>query len=197
MKKDRIIYYSNDFGQYKNIISIPKSMDDDEYIEIRLVGIGSIFKATLIYHIEREELLIIKTPNTNDSEIPKLIKRELENYLQIKSPFIPRLYGTIKDKHYIVIEFINGRLLENIKNIPLTNEDKYTIIFELMLIIKYFHHNNFIFRDLKPNNVMIDENKTAVLIDFDRMIQYEQQNSYAYDLTNNFQSCFLAPELNQ
>lgn len=28
-----------------------------------------------------------------------------------------------------------------------------------------------IYRDLKPNNVMIDENKTAVLIDFDRLIE--------------------------
>ena len=40
-----------------------------------------------------------------------------------------------------------------------------------MIVFKYFHDNGYIYCDLKPDNVMIDNNKNIVLIDLDRLIK--------------------------
>ena len=57
----------------------------------------------------------------------------------------------------------------NMNNI--NEEEKIFIIFELMMIIKYIHCKDYILRDLKPNNIIIDFNNTAVVIDFDRVVK--------------------------
>lgn len=40
-----------------------------------------------------------------------------------------------------------------------------------MEIIDYFHDNKYVLRDIKPDNIIIDENNIVVMIDFDRMIE--------------------------
>ena len=63
------------------------------------------------------------------------------------------------------MEFIYGRKLSDTKLLHFDINKKLEIIFE------YLHHNNLIYRDLKPNNMILDHNKTVVLIDFDRMLK--------------------------
>ena len=149
--------------------SSQETMNEQDYVELRSIGKGTIFECKLIYHIKRSELYAIKKPYQIHSENRKLLDREAENYLKVRHPFLPKFYGKVLNKDYIVIDFINGQTLDSIEKIELTYNEKITVIFELMLVIKYLHNNKFIHRDLKPNNVMIDENKTLVLIDLDRL----------------------------
>lgn len=158
---------------------------------LRNVGIGSLFKCDLIYHVKRGELYVLKTAYGSDIEIPTLQEREYENYKNIRHPLLPKFYGRVKDTSDLVIEFINGQSLLNINKMKLTYSDKLTIIFELMLIIHYFHENELIYRDLKPNNVIFDENKTVVLIDFDRLVKNNNDEKRTGDLS----SAFIDPEI--
>ena len=68
------------------------------------------------------------------------------------------------------------------------------IIIEILLTIQYFHDNNLIYRDLNPNNIIIDHNKNAVVIDFDRMIENNEQNK-EIKTTIDFESHYIAPEV--
>ena len=178
----------NRFQYFNSNNSISEELNEDEYIELRIIGFGAVFKAILLYNFEKEELFCYKTANTFDNETPKLLKRELDNYSIINHPFLPKFYGTINK--YPVIEFINGQEINNLK-MQLEISDKITIIFELMIVLKYLHDKEFIFRDLKPNNIMIDINKTMVLIDFDRMIRDSKNPNFTAD----FQTVFMAPEV--
>ncbi|KAK8839704.1 hypothetical protein M9Y10_031408 [Tritrichomonas musculus] len=173
----------------------PEIFEKEEFVELRTVGNGSFALCKLVYHIKRQELFVVKKPNTNDVENDKLLKREIENYKKIKHPFLPKFYGTVKDKNYLVIEFINGSTLKKMSPDYLNFNEKITVIFELIFAMKYMHDNKFIYRDLKPNNVMIDENKTAVLIDFDRLISNEN-NEEIQEQTLDINADFLAPEVN-
>lgn len=167
---------------------------DDNFINLRTVGIGSIFKTELMIDIVHERLFLFKIPHYEIDEITKLIQREIKNYSKISHPFVPEFYGTIlNNKRYnIIIEYINGQTLSDITNWHFSFEEKILIIFEIILVIYYFHTNNLIYRDLKPDNIMIDHNKNIVLIDFDRMIDLSNNG----DFTKSFCTNYIAPEVN-
>ena len=150
---------------------IPIIIKEEEIIELRDIGPGFNFKTVLIYHIEREELYAEKKQQGISPEIEKLKEREIELYSKVQHPLIPKLIGIGPNKEYLIIEFINGRTLLEINEVQLNFNEKITIFFELMIIIEFLHRKGFVYRDLKPNNIIIDENKTAILIDFDRMIE--------------------------
>ena len=105
---------------------------------------------------------------------------------------IPKYYGSFanNDYYYIIIEFINGNPIEKVKQY-----EKIKVIFELIMIISYLHKNKLIYRDFKPNNMLIDMNSTTILIDFDRIVDYK--NGEDMDSTKDFASVFIAPELNE
>lgn len=63
-----------------------------------------------------------------------------------------------------------------------------------MVVIEYIHYNGFIYRDIKPDNFIVDENKSLYLIDFDEMIKKSSLDLNS-EFTTNFQSEFVAPEI--
>lgn len=65
-----------------------------------------------------------------------------------------------------------------------------------MIIFEYLHHNKLIYRDLKPNNIILDHNKTVVLIDFDRMLKKSSIDPNN-ETTKNFDHYYLAPEIGE
>lgn len=174
--------------------SSKKIFNESDFIELRNAGASTISTILLVFYIEKEELLIIKKRNQCDFEYKKLYEREYDNYIKIKNPFLPKFYGITNKNNCLVTEFINGSLLRDIRKLNLTINEKITIIFELMIIIEFLHRNNFVYRDLKPNNLIIDLNKTIVLIDFDRMVPYDE-NSNEEIHTSIFNSFYAAPEV--
>ena len=65
-----------------------------------------------------------------------------------------------------------------------------------IMIFQYLHRKSFVYRDLKPNNIMIDQDKTVISIDFDRMIKTTNgSDDDEYEHTADFGSDFVAPEI--
>lgn len=166
-----------------------KTFSIKEFIIISQLGTGSSGYAQLAYHIKTEAIFALKAvlPNTED----KIFKRVFENYKNIFHPFIPRFHGTIESHQMLVIDFIEGCSLSKIDKLHLDINDKYIIILEIMFTLKTIHTHNYVYRDLHPNNIIIDHQKSAILIDFDRMIQ-QQEN---YQGTVNFVHQYIAPEI--
>ena len=64
-----------------------------------------------------------------------------------------------------------------------------------MLIFKYFYDNQMVYRDLKPDNIMIDENKELVLIDLDSLIKIDECKTSENTLDIGY--IFIAPEVEE
>lgn len=191
-------YFQIDYDRFKSFIKDKNNFSpndyikEDDYVELRVIGIGSRFQVVLIYLIEPRELRAIKKPNFLDSRTSELIDREKKIYMKIKHPFVPKFYGIVKDKNYLVLEFINGKELTNVNQMQLNEDEIITVIFELILLVFFFHSHNMIIRDLKKNNVIIDINKNLVMIDFDQVHEYQNITERSILISES-----IAPEIKE
>lgn len=125
-----------------------------------------------------------------------LIQRELDNYSKVHHPFLLRTFGNKinQNQNCLILEYVEGFTLDIIKEMNLKMNERIKIIFQMMIILQYLHHNNYIYRDLKPNNLIIDKFGSIVLIDLDRMIENNEIYT-GVNSTHDFGSIFIAPEI--
>ena len=85
----------------------------------------------LIYYYKNEELLALKRPFDNGIET---VRRERQNYLKFRFPFIPKYYGYVcqNDREYIIIEYIFGQALDKYDLTKLDEKEKKKNYFSVM-----------------------------------------------------------------
>ncbi|KAK8895462.1 cAMP-dependent protein kinase catalytic subunit [Tritrichomonas musculus] len=125
----------------------------DEYIDLRNIYTSNNSIINLIYHIEKQQLLILKQIFGDEKD--KLISREKNYYLKISHPFLLKYFGSTKDNlnEALVFEYINGSSISSIPKMKLEMKNKIKIILQIMIIIDYLHYHHLIYRDLKPDNI--------------------------------------------
>lgn len=156
----------------------------NDFILLREIGRGGFATVYLVYHIEKEEIFALKSPFNSDCESIELIERERSNYLNIRFPFIVKYFGYIEQGNIkcLLLEFVKGKTLKNYDSNQLSYREKCNAIFELILTVQYIHSFGYICRDMHLENIIINENKDAVLIDFDRVIKIEEQKTKDFAL---------------
>jgi serine/threonine protein kinase len=145
-----------------------------DYFIIKEIDEGAFGSVYLVQKEKTDELYALKVLNkdflikTEKTEEP-MIERNI--LLMCDHPSIIKLIKTFQTKHklYFVLEYINNtnlnNLLEKISIIP--NKMAKQIIAELVNVIHYLHIKmNISHNDLKPSNIMLDDNYHIKLIDF-------------------------------
>ncbi|MEC4991364.1 MAG: serine/threonine-protein kinase, partial [Oscillatoria sp. PMC 1068.18] len=101
----------------------------------------------------------------------KLFEQEAQRLYELKHPQIPKLRAYFKQGNslYLVQEFVEGEdLYKEFLKYGRFNEKKIrSLLTELLPVIEYIHDHNVLHRDIKPQNIMRDEQtKSLILIDF-------------------------------
>merc|ERR1712151_953429 len=169
---------NNDWRIDSGDVSV-KVHPDGNFEEI--LGYGSFSTVVKgVYKVNKKEISVaVKVPrNANEiqdcEELIKVFKRELRIFYSINHKNIVKFYGGIErnmndlPSYRIVTEILEIDLERFIKenHDSLDREDRMSILEGVIDGLSYLHCVKIIHRDIKPKNIMLDENGTPKIIDF-------------------------------
>jgi serine/threonine protein kinase len=132
-------------------------------------GMATVFRAV---DLEDGKIVAIKVPHPEMESDPLLydrFQREEDIGTRMEHPGVMKvLPNPGRSQVYIVMEWVSGRLLRHIMNeekkLPLARAVHLTI--GICDALEYIHTHGVAHRDMKPENVMVDEDDNIRLIDF-------------------------------
>ena len=137
-------------------------------------GMATVYKAKDSLLNRYVALKVLKSQYVEDAEFKRKFIKEAQSAASLNHQNIVNIFDVGneeidgRDINYIVMEYINGKTLkEEIDQrgiIPVDEMINYSV--QIASAIEIAHKNNIIHRDIKPQNIMIDENKTVKVTDF-------------------------------
>lgn len=141
-------------------------------------GMGAVYRA---YDRNLQHFCAVKEMlghfQTEKDHLQRLawFKREARMLLTLHHPAIPRIFDSFAEegRQYLVMDFIEGRTLADVlaqegqpRGLPETRVRRWAM--QLCQVLAYLHSQQppVIFRDLKPQNIMLTDQDEIKLIDF-------------------------------
>ena len=172
----------------------------EDFEKYKLIGKGSFGDVFLVKFKSNNQfyamkILDKKTVVSYNQE--EHTKSERDLMVKVDNPFIIDIKFAFQDKQnlYLLTEFMpGGELFFHLYREKRFNNDKakfYAI--EIILAIEFLHKKNMMYRDLKPENVLIDKTGHIKLTDFglSKILSKEKEKTYTICGTPQY----LAPEV--
>ncbi|CAK55705.1 unnamed protein product (macronuclear) [Paramecium tetraurelia] len=177
-----------------------KHFELDQLISVKKLGQGQFGNVYLVYNKLDKKTYALKCISK-----AQIIEQNLEKHLAqekialetVNFPLIMHFARSFKDNIYIYFleEYIRGmELFDVIRDIGLLNTyDSQFYVGSLILCMEYLHLNNIIYRDIKPENIMIDEKGFMKLIDLGTAKNLKGKNGRTYTIIGT--PHYMAPEI--
>ena len=143
------------------------------YEIIEQVGVGGMSYVYKAYDTKKKKIVAIKMLREElaiDEEFVNKFKSEALACIDIKHNNVIGAYDVVDEgnMHYIVMEYVDGTTLNKyIKNKgKLTNEETVNISLQVAKGIQAAHKKGIIHRDIKPQNIVINDKNIAKITDF-------------------------------
>lgn len=144
----------------------------NRYKIIRKLGEGGTAKVYLAYDQIDERnvsLKILKKENIDDRKVKKF-KKEAETLALLDDENIVKIYDVGQDDnlHYIAAEYIDGMTLKDYIRTcsPIPVEEIVKLSQQILHGVKHAHERGVVHKDLKTQNILLDEHKNVKITDF-------------------------------
>ena len=196
-EKDEPFLSSNEEGSQEFTTKVVRG----DFDEMKVLGKGSFGKVVLVRFKKNQKLYamkILKKAMIMKNNEETHTKTERKILAKINNPFIVSLYFAFQDekKLYLITEFMQGgELFYHLHREKFfSNERTQFYAAEIVLALDHLHKNNCIYRDLKPENVLLDKDGHIKLADFGlSKIMLEKSKAKAFTLCGT--PDYLAPEI--
>ena len=146
---------------------------NERYEIVKSIGEGGMANVYLAKDIILERDVAVKVLRGDLSADDKFIRRferEAQSVSNLSHKNIVEVYdvGVEDEQHYIVMEYIEGKTLKQLlkKRESLTLTEVIDIMTQLTDGIAHAHESYIIHRDIKPQNIMIEDNGLIKITDF-------------------------------
>ena len=189
---------------YFDEINESENDEIDSYFKaIKVIGSGSYGTVVQAIYLETNEEVAVKIVNKENKKQILNLKSEINILKQLKHKCIIEFkhYIETKTKIFIIMEYIKHGTLKslidkrNADKLNFTEEEVSLIMKSLFEAINYIHSFEIVHRDVKPENILIEDLKDLSkikLCDFGLSAQFfEDQEEFEFCGT----VIFMAPEL--
>jgi len=144
---------------------------DGRYRLLRRIGSGGMADVWLAEdpHLQRRVALkILHRRFAQDREFVERFRREAEAAASLSHPNIVAVFdrGDVDGTYYIAMQLLEGRSLKELIDQGLTPEQTSALIRQVLEAAGYAHRHGVVHRDLKPQNVIVDDEGVATVTDF-------------------------------
>lgn len=132
-------------------------------------GFGSVFKGESFLYPDVKVAIKQMFKSSIQASLMDSIKAENKVLMKLDHPNIVKYFDMFEDEHYIfiVMNYIDGvTLSELLGKRKLDESEASKIMFQLASALAHCHSLKIAHRDIKPDNVLIDDDGNATLIDF-------------------------------
>lgn len=155
------------------VLKTPSKLQLEEYELLKALGEGSFGRVYIVRHKTNGQYWAFKQLKKYEiikSKQVDHLKNEVYILNSLQHPFIVKMAGMTQDNRflYIGMEFVVGgelfTYLRRVVRFPKSQAALYTA--QVTMMFEYLHSNNVIYRDLKPENLLIDGEGYLKLTDF-------------------------------
>mmetsp|Transcript_134223 Transcript_134223/g.233219 ORF Transcript_134223/g.233219 Transcript_134223/m.233219 type:complete len:926 (+) Transcript_134223:259-3036(+) len=169
-----------------------------DLLHIKVIGAGAAGVVRLVEHKATKTRYALKRVMKVKGKIPEEVTRECELLAENDHPFIMHLVKTFETTKsvYILTELITGgELHAAIRAIPTVLSRAQCQFYggSLILVLEELADRNILFRDLKPENVMLDQQGYLKLIDFGIAKKLEEGKTRTFTMIGT--PHYMAPEV--
>jgi serine/threonine-protein kinase len=120
-------------------------------------------------HLQRQVALkVLHRRFIQDREFVERFRREAESAAGLQHPNIVAVYdrGDVDGTYYIAMQYLQGRSLKELIDAGLQPGHSALLIRQVLEAARFAHRHGVVHRDLKPHNVIVDDEGKAVVTDF-------------------------------
>jgi beta-lactam-binding protein with PASTA domain len=172
---------------------------DGRYRIVRKLGAGGM---ATVYLAEDQDLgrgvaiKILNERHANDDQFVERFRREAKNAAGLSHPNIVSVFdrGEAEGTYYIAMEHLKGRNLKELLGArgPAPVHISVDIVRQVLAALAHAHENGIVHRDIKPHNVMVDDNRRVKVTDFGIARAGASQMTEAGSIVGTAQ--YLSPE---
>jgi len=168
--RDAIPVTSSSNTKHVSMEDLAAGLPDLEIIElIGEGGMGAVYKARQKSLDRLVAVKVLRPADGDDPAFAERFAREAKALAKLTHPNIVAIYqfGQWEDICYLVMEYIDGVDLRQLQNSQqVTPQEALSIVPAICEALQFAHDNGVVHRDVKPENILLDQQGKVKIADF-------------------------------
>lgn len=163
-----------------------REQQEPQYELLKTIGEGSFGRVMLARHLLTNSEVAVKIIDKTqlDANSLKTVLREASIMKLLNHPNIVKLFEVFetKKKLYLVMEYVNnGEMFEYLEKNGRMKENVARQKFrQIVSAVQYLHSKNIIHRDLKAQNILLNNNLDVKIVDFGLSEMFVEGNNLVF-----------------